>query len=150
MIVLVQFTSCTINLHDVSTCESSYRDTDCYLHLCHTCIYNVHCSCAIIHVYSGTSTHCVIWILAFVPIVVILCKTTLEFRTPLQSGQLDGYQWCPQYRGSTVLLIYWGCYWGCYVTMFVGRMWRKGLYTRRLLTLLSTRHIGLRYRTHHQ
>ncbi len=40
--------------------------------------------------------------LAFFPIAVILYKTTPELRTPLQSGQLDGSQWCPQYRGSTV------------------------------------------------
>ena len=25
-----------------------------------------------------------------------------ELKTPLQSGLLDGSQWCPQYRGSTV------------------------------------------------
>ena len=32
-----------------------------------------------------------IWTLAF---VVILYKTTPELRKPLQSGQLDGSQWC--------------------------------------------------------
>ncbi len=37
--------------------------------------------------------------------MVILYKTTPELRTPLQSGQLDGSQWCPQYRGSAVLRI---------------------------------------------
>ncbi len=45
-----------------------------------------------------------IWTLGFVPIVVILYKTIPELRTPLQSGQLDGSQWCPQYRGSTVYI----------------------------------------------
>ena len=43
---------------------------------------------------------------AFVSIVVILYKATPELRTPLQSGQLDGSQWCPQYRSSTVLSMY--------------------------------------------
>ena len=52
-----------------------------------------------VHVYSRTS---LIWTLAFVTIVVILYKTTPELRTPLQSGQLHGSQWCPQYRGYTV------------------------------------------------
>ncbi len=34
-----------------------------------------------------------IWTLAFVPIVVILYKTTPELKTPLQSGQL--IRWFP-------------------------------------------------------
>ena len=68
-----------------------------------TCTYRFH-----VQVYSGTS-HCghlgnkdtfLIWTLAFVPIVVK--KNYPELRTPLQSEQLDGSQWCPQYRGSTV------------------------------------------------
>ncbi len=41
-----------------------------------------------------------------VPIAVILYQTTSELRTPLQSGQLDGSQWCPQNRGFTVHLRY--------------------------------------------
>ena len=47
--------------------------------------------------YSGTSHCCgnkdtfLIWTLAFVPIVVILYKTTPELRTPLQSGQLNAH-----------------------------------------------------------
>ena len=55
----------------------------------------------VIAIYSGTSHYghlsnkdtFLIGTLAFVPVVVILYKTTPELRTPLQSGQLDGSQW---------------------------------------------------------
>ncbi len=60
------------------------------------------CSLIVCTVEPLTVDTSLIWTLAFVPIVVILYKTTPELRAPLQSGQLDGSQWCPQYRGSTV------------------------------------------------